>query len=72
MPDQFDEYKQGRQPCDNFTPNEREEWFGHVTHCCPICNSEHGVRMFCHHCHRDHHTDGWDTCTPNDGIETPQ
>ncbi len=62
----FGKYRQGQQPCDNFTPNKCEEWFGYVTHCCPRCNSDTGVRMFCLNCCKDHHATGWDTCTPSE------
>jgi hypothetical protein len=59
----FDEYQRGKQPCGKFTPNEREEWFG-TPHGCPTCGRE-GCRRFCLNCNRDHHENGWDTCTPN-------
>ena len=63
----FDEYQRGKQPCDKFTPNEHEEWFGTVRHGCPTCSRE-GCRMFCVNCNRDHHENGWDTCTPNNAL----
>ena len=53
-------YEFGQQPCDNFTPDERAEWFGRVSYECPIAR---GQREFCLNCHRDHHMGGWGTCT---------
>jgi len=66
-------FSEGQQPCDNFTPDEQAEWFGRVTHQCPIC---WGSREFCLNCRFDHHKDGWENCTkdaykPVDEADTP-
>ena len=55
------EYRTGQQPCETFTPDSDEEWFGYVSHCCPRCGGD-GVRMFCLACCKDHHAGGWETC----------
>ena len=59
-----DEYRQGKQPCDNFVRGEFEYYYYdiRISHCCPRCNSEDGVRVFCETCCRDHHVGGWESC----------
>jgi hypothetical protein len=54
-----DSFECGRQPCDAF--DDSPEWNGlfHQRHECPRCLQ---ARMFCGHCHTDHHQGGWDTC----------
>ena len=58
-----DPYTIGKQPCDNLSPNEDENWFGASQHECPKCC---GLRMFCTNCNRDHHKNGWDSCKDGD------
>ena len=53
------EYTIGKQPCQNFTPNEEENWWGHSEHICPHCAKK---RVFCLNCMNDHHEDGWEEC----------
>lgn len=62
--EEYPEYKEGQQPCDNFIPSEigRLPSGGMSTHCCPRCLSEYGVRIFCDNCKSDHHKNGWETC----------
>lgn len=57
------EYRKGQQPCDDFRRDEMEYEDGaEISHECPRCRGG-GVRVFCANCCRDHHADGWDTCT---------
>ncbi len=66
-----EEYKRGKQPCDNFVRHEMEyhyEGIG-ISHCCPRCNSKDGVRVFCATCSRDHHVGGWESCKEGNGHE---
>ena len=50
------------QPCTDFRPDEKSEWFGATQHQCPKCG---GLRMFCMNCNRDHHKGGWESYVPN-------
>lgn len=48
------------QPCDNFQP--KDSYFGMERHSCPGCE---GTRVFCENCYKDHHSNGWNSCTIN-------
>lgn len=50
----------GEQPCKDFCPYELSPFGGVVDHECP---TRLGFRAFCANCNRDHHEDGWETCT---------
>ena len=58
-----DEYRQGKQPCNNFVRGEMEYHYTGIgiTHDCPRCGGD-GVRVFCATCCRDHHVGGWESC----------
>lgn len=57
-------YEIGQQPCNNFAPDDREEWWGPSVHECPIC---YGERMVCKNCGYDHHLGGWEVCSEETG-----
>jgi hypothetical protein len=63
-----DKFKKGRQPCDDYTPQQemyrdnKHECFGPYGE-----GNEEGPRCrqivsFCENCRKDHHADGWDNC----------
>ena len=60
-------FNEGRQPCDDFKPEEQYR-LQNYTHQCPICIT--GERVFCLNCGFDHHKFGWDTCHPKEDAGT--
>ena len=63
----------GRQPCQNF--HAKDELFngsGNVHECfapfdtkgVPRCAESGGCVSYCDNCLRDHHSDGYETCSP--------
>ena len=51
-------FERGKQPCNDFIPEDSHRVMGY-THHCPLCGGE---RVFCKSCCKDHHKNGWDTC----------
>jgi len=54
-----EDYKIGKQPCDNFNPSDGSLPDVMNKHQCFRC----GLTVsFCKNCHTDHHYRGWDLC----------
>ena len=55
------------QPCADFKPAEICPHTGNPQpHECYLCKDENALRYFCNNCHKDHHSDGWNSCAVND------
>lgn len=54
-------YTVGSQPCQHLKRGEGSFPGVPNVHQCPTC---WGNRTWCENCCRDHHDNGWDTCTP--------
>lgn len=55
-------YNSGKQPCLHFRPHEISPYSGNAMphDCYKGCGK---TVAFCQHCSRDHHEDGYDTCS---------
>ena len=56
----YPSFNKGKQPCDNFEPEE-ESYYGIQTHECYKGCKKLSV-AFCKNCSRDHHEMGYDNC----------
>lgn len=60
------DFREGRQPCDNYDPELEGEGWANVHECfCKDAKGEYcsGSVSWCINCSKDHHKGGYETCT---------
>ena len=62
----YDLYQEGKQPCQNFHPQDDLGMDMGNEHECFRCG---GIVSFCTNCCRDHHRHGWDRCQKKESQE---